>query len=123
MKRDPMDHIWITDVCVPISKLSERVSATKEDIQKSGLLGTIVGHLGDAFLLFNDAEGHIVERLVRSLADRALELEGTVTGEHGVGLIKRDYLPREMGQKTVDAMKTIKAAFDPKCLLKAVTKS
>jgi D-lactate dehydrogenase (cytochrome) len=121
MKRDPMDHMWTTDVCVPISKLSEIISATKEDIQKSGLLGTIVGHLGDGnfhtFLLFNDAERNIAEGLVHRMADRALELEGTVTGEHGVGLIKRDYLPREMGQTTVDAMRTIKAAFDPKCLL------
>jgi D-lactate dehydrogenase (cytochrome) len=121
MKRDPMDHMWTTDVCVPISKLSEIISATKEDIQKSGILGTIVGHLGDgnfhAFLLFNDAERSIAEGLVHRMADRALELEGTVTGEHGVGLIKRDYLPREMGQTTVDAMRTIKAAFDPKCLL------
>ena len=76
---------------------------------------TIVGHLGDrnfyAFLLFNDAERHIVEGLVHRMADRVLELEGTVTGEHGVGLIKRDYLPHEMSQKTVDAMRTIKAAY------------
>jgi D-lactate dehydrogenase (cytochrome) len=121
MKRNPMDHIWTTDVCVPISKLSEIIVSTKEDIERSGLLGTIVGHLGDgnfhAFLLFNEAEREVAEGLVHRMAERAMVLEGTVTGEHGVGLIKRDYLPRELGQTTVDAMRRIKAAFDPKCLL------
>jgi D-lactate dehydrogenase (cytochrome) len=121
MKRDPGDHIWTTDVCVPISKMSEIISMTKEDIASSGLLGTIVGHLGDgnfhAFLLFNDAERGLAEGLVHRMTNRALELEGTVTGEHGVGLIKRDYLPRELGQETVDAMRRIKAALDSKCLL------
>ena len=121
MKRDSSDHTWTTDVCVPISKLPQIIAATKVDIQNSGLLGTIVGHLGNGnfhtFLLFNEAEREIAEGLVHRMADRALELEGTVTGEHGVGLIKRDYLPEELGQETVDAMRKIKAAFDPKCLL------
>jgi len=48
---------------------------------------------------------------------RALELEGTTTGEHGVGLVKRDYLPHELGEETVDAMRRLKQAFDPLCLL------
>jgi D-lactate dehydrogenase (cytochrome) len=51
------------------------------------------------------------------MVKRAIEMEGTVTGEHGVGLVKRDYLPHELGQTTVDAMRQIKRAFDPLCLL------
>ena len=51
------------------------------------------------------------------MVKRALELEGTVTGEHGVGLVKRDYLPHELGETTVDAMRKLKLAFDPLCLL------
>ena len=48
---------------------------------------------------------------------RAIELEGTATGEHGVGLVKRDYLKHELGENTVDAMRQLKKAFDPLCLL------
>jgi D-lactate dehydrogenase (cytochrome) len=51
------------------------------------------------------------------MVKRALELEGTATGEHGVGLVKRDYLPHELGTDTVDAMRQLKKAFDPLCLL------
>jgi D-lactate dehydrogenase (cytochrome) len=51
------------------------------------------------------------------MVKRAIEMEGTVTGEHGVGLVKRDYLPYELGQSTVDAMRQMKRAFDPLCLL------
>lgn len=51
------------------------------------------------------------------MVKRAVEMEGTVTGEHGVGLIKRDYLAHELGQETVDAMRKLKMAFDPLCLL------
>jgi D-lactate dehydrogenase (cytochrome) len=51
------------------------------------------------------------------MVKRAVEMEGTVTGEHGVGMVKRDYLPHELGQPTVDAMRQMKRAFDPLCLL------
>lgn len=51
------------------------------------------------------------------MVKRAIELEGTATGEHGVGLVKRDYLSHELGQSTVDAMRQLKKAFDPLCLL------
>lgn len=51
------------------------------------------------------------------MVHRAIEMEGTTTGEHGVGLIKRDYLPLELGESTVDAMRKLKQAFDPLCLL------
>jgi D-lactate dehydrogenase (cytochrome) len=51
------------------------------------------------------------------MVKRAVEMEGTVTGEHGVGLVKRDYLNHELGETTVDAMRKLKLAFDPLCLL------
>ncbi|CZR53530.1 probable D-lactate dehydrogenase, mitochondrial precursor [Phialocephala subalpina] len=121
MKRKPDDQVWTTDIAVPISKLPDIIEQTKEDIRKSGLLGTIVGHVGDgnfhAFLLFNKSEYKIAEDLVHRMVKRAVDMEGTVTGEHGVGLVKRDYLARELGQETVDAMRKLKQAFDPLCLL------
>lgn len=51
------------------------------------------------------------------MVNRAIEMEGTATGEHGVGLVKRDYLPHELGTTTVDAMRRLKLAYDPLCLL------
>lgn len=120
-KRSPSDHVWTTDVAVPISKMADLIMRTKDEIRESGLLGTIVGHMGDgnfhAFLLFSDKERTIAEGIVLRLIKRAVEMEGTVTGEHGVGLIKRDYLSDELGQTTVDAMRRLKQAFDPLCLL------
>ena len=68
-------------------------------------------------MLFPESERSIAEDLVHRLVKRAIEMEGTVTGEHGVGMIKRDYLAHELGQDTVDAMRSIKLAFDPLCLL------
>lgn len=88
-----------------------------------------------AILLFNDKEQEIAEEVVHRMVKRAVEMEGTVTGEHGVGLIKRDYLTHELGETTVDAMRKVslgildsiitadfvvfqlKQAFDPLCLL------
>ena len=60
-----------------------------------------------ALLLYNDFERDIAEGLVHRMVKRALELEGTATGEHGVGLVKRDYLPEELGQDTVDLMRKV----------------
>jgi D-lactate dehydrogenase (cytochrome) len=68
-------------------------------------------------LLYNDKERTLAEECVHRMVKRAVELEGTVTGEHGVGLVKRDYLPHELGETTVDAMRKLKQAFDPLCLL------
>ncbi|KAM0806356.1 hypothetical protein BDR22DRAFT_828738 [Usnea florida] len=120
-RRDDSDHVWTTDVAVPISRLPDIIEETKEDMASSGLLAAMVGHVGDgnfhAILLFNDKERKIAEEVVHRMVKRAVEMEGTVTGEHGVGLIKRDYLAREMGETTVDAMRKLKQAFDPLCLL------
>ncbi|KAH0551643.1 hypothetical protein GP486_007139, partial [Trichoglossum hirsutum] len=140
MKRDEGDHVWTTDVAVPISRLPDIIEETKVDIARSGIVGAIVGHVGDgnfhckffsvsayrkegindldiAILLFNEKERKTVEDIVHKMVKRAVEMEGTVTGEHGVGLVKRDFLKDELGQSTVDAMRKIKQAYDPLCLL------
>ncbi|OAX84548.1 glycolate oxidase, subunit GlcD [Emergomyces africanus] len=115
MKRNPDDRVWTTDVAVPISRLPDIIEQTKEDIVKQGLLAGICGHVGDG----NFHEREAVEGVIHRMVKRAVEMEGTVTGEHGVGLIKRDYLPYELGESTVDAMRKIKQAFDPLSLLNA----
>ncbi|OCK87904.1 uncharacterized protein K441DRAFT_670048 [Cenococcum geophilum 1.58] len=120
-QRDDGDSVWTTDVAVPISALPTIIEETKADIAKSGLIGSIVGHVGDgnfhAIILYNEKEHKTVEAIIHRMVKRALELEGTATGEHGVGLVKRDYLPHELGETTVDAMRKLKLAFDPLCLL------
>ncbi|EEP82712.1 conserved hypothetical protein [Uncinocarpus reesii 1704] len=121
MRRNDSDRVWTTDVAVPISKLPDIIEATKEDITNNGLLAGICGHVGDGnfhtILLFNDSERVVAEEVVHRMVKRAVEMEGTVTGEHGVGLIKRDYLPHELGDSTVDTMRKIKQALDPLSLL------
>ena len=120
-KKDASDHVWTTDVAVPISRLADIVELTKNDVAASGLTGSIVGHVGDGnfhtILLYNDKEKHIAEELVHTMVKRAIEMEGTATGEHGVGLVKRDYLEHETSKETVDLMRKLKMAFDPLCLL------
>jgi len=81
----------------------------------------MVGHVGDGnfhtILLFGQDERRKAEGVVHRMVERAIDMEGTTTGEHGVGLVKRDYLPRELGQSAVDAMRKMKLAFDPLCIL------
>ncbi|PSN71699.1 FAD-binding domain-containing protein [Corynespora cassiicola Philippines] len=114
--------VWTTDVAVPISKLPGLIEWAKGEITKSGLLGSIVGHVGDgnfhSIILYNKKTDYEkAKHLVHDQVKRAIELEGTATGEHGVGLVKRDYLTHEVGRDTVDAMRRLKLAYDPQCLL------
>lgn len=107
-----------TDVCVPVSKLPELVYETKKDMARTGLVATIVGHVGDgnfhAQLLFRDDEEYKkVREVVDRMVHRAIALDGTCTGEHGVGVGKKKYLVEELGEGTVELMKTIKRTIDP----------
>ncbi|KEF56714.1 D-lactate dehydrogenase (cytochrome) [Exophiala aquamarina CBS 119918] len=117
MKKDESDHVWTTDVAVPISRLADIIQETRDDVARSGLLGGICGHVGDGnfhtILLYNDAEKQSAEEVVHRMCKRAIEMEGTVTGEHGVGLKKREYLIEELGEDTINAMRRLKQAFDP----------
>ncbi|KAF8157801.1 FAD-linked oxidase-like protein [Crassisporium funariophilum] len=109
---------WPTDVCVPVSKLPQLVYETKMDIAETGLVSTIVGHVGDgnfhALILFKtDEEMKKAKEVVHRMVKRAIALDGTCTGEHGVGIGKREYLVEELGEGTVKLMKDIKKVVDP----------
>ncbi|KAG9218493.1 hypothetical protein CCMSSC00406_0008846 [Pleurotus cornucopiae] len=109
---------WSTDVCVPPSNLPQLVYETKQDLSEIGLISTIVGHVGDgnfhALLLFKtDEELEIARHAVHRMVKRAIALDGTCTGEHGVGIGKKEYLYEELGHGTVELMKTIKRSIDP----------
>ncbi len=108
-----------TDVCVPISRLAECVTETKVDIDASGLIGPIVGHVGDgnfhASLMVDpddEEEMRKANGILDRLVERALAMDGTCTGEHGIGQGKIKYLVDEHGPG-VEIMKTIKTALDP----------
>ncbi|MCW1933810.1 FAD-binding oxidoreductase [Pararhodobacter zhoushanensis] len=108
-----------TDICVPISRLAEAVEETAAEIAASGLPGPIVGHVGDgnfhALLLpktGDAAEWETAMKLSANMAERALRLGGTVSGEHGIGLGKTKYMRAEHGDAW-DVMGAIKAALDP----------
>ncbi len=110
---------WATDVCVPISRLADCLLETKADLEKSTVPAAIVGHVGDgnfhlAFMLDPNKPEEFEEasRINERLVHRALEMDGTSTGEHGVGFGKMDCLIEEHGEG-VDVMRTIKRALDP----------
>jgi D-lactate dehydrogenase (cytochrome) len=116
----PNARIFSTDVCVPISKLSECIEQTQKDLAASKIYGPIVGHVGDGnfhVLLTADPNDHAaiqkLEDFHTRLVKRSLSLEGTCTGEHGIGVGKIDYLISELGREAVDVMSTIKTALDP----------
>ncbi len=109
-----------TDVCVPISKLAECVEETKAEIQRIGLIAPIVGHVGDGNFhvqplvdMSNPVEIETVRRFVGNMVERALSMDGTCTGEHGIGQEKMKYLRLEHGDTTVSLMRLIKRAVDP----------
>jgi len=109
-----------TDVCVPISRLAECVVETQRDIADSRLAAPIVGHVGDGNFhltllvdLSDDDEIARAKALSERLVARALAMDGTSTGEHGVGQGKMAYLAAEHGEPALAAMRAIKRAFDP----------
>ena len=119
----PGAEVLSTDVCVPISALAECVTATREDIDRMGLLAPIVGHVGDGnFHVLplidpaNAEERRKVGAFLDRLVERALAAGGTCTGEHGVGQGKISYLAAEHGAG-ISAMIAIKKALDPRNIL------
>ncbi|MEE3070452.1 MAG: FAD-linked oxidase C-terminal domain-containing protein, partial [Pseudomonadota bacterium] len=113
----------VTDLCVPISKLSQAVEETRADIAESGIPGPILGHVGDgnfhAILMIDPERPEELETakaLSSRMVKRALALGGTVTGEHGVGYGKLDYMAAEHGGGW-DVMGDIKKALDPQNIL------
>jgi len=120
----PGAHALTTDVCVPISNLADCIRRTHEALEKSALSGLILGHVGDGnfhtMVLFdpNDAaQAEEAERLNAAIVEQALDLDGTCTGEHGVGQGKTKYLRRELGVEAVEVMTVLKTALDPTNIL------
>ena len=113
-----------TDVCVPISRLAEALLGAKADIEQSGFEAPIVGHVGDgnfhSVILVDEADPGSMEAawaLDRRIVQRALDLGGTCSGEHGIGLGKREFLEAEHGMEAIAVMRSLKAAMDPKGIL------
>ncbi len=120
----PGCKVIATDVCVPISRLAECVVETQKDVQATGLIAPIVGHVGDGnfhLTLLCDMESATEVETCRAflhrLVERALAMEGTCTGEHGVGQEKMKYLLKEHPPATLDAMRAIKQALDPQNIM------
>ena len=120
----PGSEAFITDVCVPISQMASAIMATQADIAGAGLTAPILGHVGDGnfhviYLIDpeNADEMQTVKVVNARMVDRALELGGTCTGEHGVGLGKKDYMLREHGAGAVALMAALKRAVDPQNLM------
>ncbi len=112
-----------TDAIVPISHLAEAILGAKRDIEASGFTAPIVGHVGDGnfhTIILVPPEPGAMERameLDRRIVDRALALGGSCSGEHGVGLGKREFLEREHGAESLAVMRSLKTALDPRGIL------
>ncbi|KAL9247065.1 hypothetical protein vseg_020536 [Gypsophila vaccaria] len=117
---EPAYEAMISDVCVPLSRLAELISKSKEVLDASPLICAVIAHAGDGnfhtVILFDpDNEEHRreAERLNQYMVKTALSMEGTCTGEHGVGTGKMKYLEQELGIENLRTMKSIKMALDP----------
>jgi D-lactate dehydrogenase (cytochrome) len=113
-----------TDTCVPISRLSESISGAQEILSRADFPTMILGHVGDgnfhAVLLVNpddEAEMEAAEKLNDEIVRLAISVDGTCTGEHGIGLHKMGFLREEAGDDAVDLMRRIKLAIDPEGLM------
>ena len=109
-----------TDCCVPISRLAECILDTKADCEKNAMTYSIVGHVGDGnfhVLMMIDPHDPVdvakAEGVNARMVARALSMDGTCTGEHGVGLHKMDFLVQEHGEEAIASMRVLKHAFDP----------
>lgn len=116
----PGAEVVVTDACVPISRLAECVTETQADIAENGLVAPLFGHVGDgnfhvivSVMMDDSDEVARAKAFVERLAERALTMDGTCTGEHGIGEGKQGWLVEELGAPAVAAMRAIKRALDP----------
>lgn len=116
----PGCEVLITDVCVPISRLSECIVKCQKKIEAHGMLAPIVGHVGDgnfhAFIVVDTKDKKEMKKVgevAEWMTSLAIEMNGTATGEHGIGIGKQEALIHELGISTVQAMYRIKVAMDP----------
>ncbi|OQE29522.1 hypothetical protein PENSTE_c002G07976 [Penicillium steckii] len=117
-------EVWSTDVAVPISRLPDIIEISKKELDDLGIFASILGHIGDgnfhSSIMYDrndEEEKKRVEKVVYDMVDRALEMEGSCTGEHGIGLGKKDSLRKELGEETIDIMRSVKQSLDPHWLL------
>ncbi|XP_057467623.1 D-lactate dehydrogenase [cytochrome], mitochondrial isoform X2 [Actinidia eriantha] len=117
---EPGFEAMISDVCVPLSHLAELISRSKEELDASPLVCAVIAHAGDGnfhtVILFDpsqEEQRREAERLNHFMVHTALSMEGTCTGEHGVGTGKMKYLEQELGIEALKTMKSIKVALDP----------
>ncbi|KAL2065405.1 hypothetical protein VTL71DRAFT_3075 [Oculimacula yallundae] len=113
-------EVWSTDVAVPFSRLADIIEVSKKEMDDLGLFASILGHIGDGnfheSIMYDSrvpGEKEKVERCVKNMVQRALDMEGTCTGEHGIGIGKKEALLMEVGKDTLGVMKSIKQALDP----------
>ena len=116
-------RVYATDVCVPISNIVECIKFAENELQDTGLKAPMVGHVGDGnfhvTIVYDpnkENEYNYIRDFSNKLIDKALELEGTITGEHGIGLQKKEYLLKEHSDN-IPLMKLIKKSFDPNNIL------
>jgi D-lactate dehydrogenase (cytochrome) len=116
----PNSQVVVTDVCVPVSRLADCVLETQNDIKQSRLIAPLFGHVGDgnfhtvvSVMMDDTDEVARAKAFVSRLAERAMAMDGTCTGEHGIGDGKRQYLVEELGMPAVLLMQAIKTAVDP----------
>ncbi|KAG5753314.1 hypothetical protein H9Q70_004055 [Fusarium xylarioides] len=119
--RETDGHVWSTDVAVPLSRVSELIDISKKELVELGLFGSILGHIGDGnfheTILFEEKQRKEVEDCVHKMVSRAIVMEGTCTGEHGVGLGKKEFLREEVGEVPIQVMRAIKTSLDPLWLM------
>jgi D-lactate dehydrogenase (cytochrome) len=116
---EPNARVYTTDACVPISKLAECIGFAENKIKEYGLLAPIIGHVGDGnfhcFLLYNPElkkTHNLIREFSNILITKTLELEGTISGEHGIGINKKEYLVMQH-KDNISLMQTIKRIIDP----------
>ncbi|CAH0057764.1 unnamed protein product [Clonostachys solani] len=117
-------QIWSTDVAVPLSRMAELIEISKDNASKLGLYSSVLGHVGDGnfhqMVMYepdDPQQRNAVSDCVDSMMMRALEMEGTVSGEHGIGLGKKISLYKELGPETIGVMKALKETLDPHWIL------
>ncbi len=119
----PGSYGWVSDVCVPISRLAASITATQRDVEEARLIAPILGHVGDgnfhAIFLVDPEDEDEMDRATlanKRMVERALAIGGTCTGEHGIGIGKKEALIAQHGAG-VDVMRVLKKALDPDGIL------
>lgn len=113
-----------TDVAVPFSRLADIIEVSKMEMDELGLFASILGHVGDGnfhesimYNAKNKSERDMVQQCVKNMVRRAIDMDGTCTGEHSIGWGKKESLLLEVGPETIDVMRTIKRSLDPSWIL------